>query len=187
MAKKKDNEDSLFIGLGGLLLGAAIASPNTNEVAKIQEYKNNELLFQHFKNNFAAFQAYSVKTNQEKKLIAALGKIRIKQQIRLYPEEHKLFNEAIKLYISEFYRFSSIACAMVIENILKKQFGKMSFAELISKADSENLISKNDRKYMAGLRLDRNDYVHSTEHISAESDAKLVIFITIRLLNNILK
>lgn len=186
MASKNNNEDALFIGLGSLLVGAALASPNMNEVAKMQEFKNNEMLFRHFKSHLKEFQAFLIQNQEENRRIATLGEIRVKQGIQSYPKEGSLFNEAIELYIKGFFRFSSIACTMVIESILKRRFGKMSFAALIDKAESDSILKKNDRNYIDGLRLDRNDHVHSVDHEIDEDHAKLAIIVTTRVLNNIL-
>lgn len=186
MPNNNNNDEAIFIGLTTLLLGAALASPNRNEAAKLQEFKSNELLFRHYKAHLQEFQVFLLHHEAEKKRITTLGKIKINQGIQAYPKERTLFNEAIELYIKGFFRFSCIACSMVIESILKKRFGKMNFATLIDKAQTDGILRTNDRNYIDGLRLDRNDNVHSVDHVIGEEDAKLAIIVTTRVLNNIL-
>lgn len=187
MAKQKEsNDNTLLVGLGSLFLGAAMAGPSKDDAARIQEFRRNELLFNHYKKNLPDFQAFLIQKETERKRIVSLGKIRVKPSIQAHPTERQLFNNAIQLYIQGFFRFSVIACAMAIESLLKKKYGVKKFVELIEKAEEEGILAKNDRKYIDGLRLDRNVNIHSVEEDVTQENAKLAILVAIRVLNAIL-
>jgi len=193
--KQKDDEGNDFgTILVSTLLGIAIGAPSQvtkqklkyfdDNKAEFRFFQQNRLVFHEFLNQKQDFENFKKEQAIKHHRIISLGTTRIDSNIQSYPNANELFGEIVHMYASGFFRATCVFAAALIERILKEEFGDKKFVDLINEANSKNLISNNDKNYLHGLRLDRNDYVHSTSQQMTEEDAKFVILLTIRLLNN---
>lgn len=196
MAKKNSNSDnSVLIGLSAFLVGTALAQPSQQNAQKLNEFKSQEHLFYQFQQNYYDFQDYLVNRKLfdefknerilKNKRWESLGEMKINQRIRNFPEICDFFNEGVNMFLEGFFRNSCISCAIVMEALLKEKFGNGRLVELIDLAKNEGLISQSDKHYLHGIRVDRNDFVHTIDQKVSENDAQIVILITAKIINKI--
>lgn len=193
--KNEGGGDGFLIGLGALLFGVALAQPSKEQTDIVKEYKSKEQLFHYFKQNYhefhdylrdrKLFEEYKYHRLVKNKRWQSLGNPNLNQNINNYPVIRDFFNDAVKMYLEGFFRNSCISCAIVIEALLKKKFGEKRLVQLIDEAENSQIINRNDKHYLHGIRLDRNDYVHTINDGVAENDAKIVILITGKIINKI--
>ncbi len=198
MAKKKNEEssdNSALIGIGAFLIGAALAKPSQDSVQELNQFKSNEFLFDQYKLNYHDFQQYLrdrnlfdkfkkeriIKNNRWKNL----GDLKINQRVSNSPKTRNFFNEAVNMYFEGFFRSACISCAIVMEALLKNKFGDKKLVELIDEAKNSQMISDSEKHYLHGIRLNRNDFVHTIDQEVSENDAKIVILITSKIINKI--
>lgn len=196
MAKKNSNGDnSVLIGLGAFLVGSALAQPSQQNVQKLNEFKSQEHLFYQFQQNYYDFQDYLIDRKQfdefknmrilKNKRWESLGEMKINQRITNFPKICDFFNEGVNMFLEGFFRNACISCAIVMEALLKEKFENGRLVELINQAKNENLISQSDKHYLHGIRVDRNDFVHTIDEKVSENDAQIVILITAKIINKI--
>jgi len=195
MPKKKtssENDISALIGIGAFLLGAALLKPTQDNV---NLYKSNEYLFNQFKDNYNefcqysndknSFQAFQLENQNKVRRWNALGNLQVNQRLNNFPNIANFYNQAIQLYLSGFFRNACISSAITMEALLRQQFNNQRFVDLIKSANNSNIISNSDKSYLDGIRMDRNDYVHTLNQQTEENDAKVVIIITTKIINEI--
>ncbi len=185
MAKKEENDNSALIGIGAFLIGAALAQPSKENAQKLNQLKSNEYLFNQFQLNYHDFQSYLNERTIKNKRWESLGELKINQRIANHPEIQNFFNEAVNMFFEGFFRGACISCAIVMEALLKENFGDKRFVDLIDEAKDANMLSNSEKHYLHGIRLDRNDFVHTINHEAGENDAKVVILITSKIINKI--
>lgn len=198
MAKKKEdsNDSAVLWTIGAFLVGSALTQPTKDSINQFNFHRSQDQLFDQYKLHYNEFLSYLTDKNliqdfkKEKRLkesrLSSLGNIGINPKIANYPNIRQFLDEAIQLFLNGYFRNSCISCAIVMESLLKLKFPNLKFVDLIKEANQQGLISKSDKSHLDGIRLDRNDFVHSLNHNANENDAKIIILITSRILNKVL-
>ena len=192
----QNGNDLGLVVLSGLAV-AALTTPSLEQKQKLQyfEANENEIYYFHdirpqfdeFLRHKSSYETYQREQISKNHRLLSLGNTTIDSSINNYTNAAETFDDSKKMFVNGFYRGSFISAIITIESILKEEFGRKRFIDLVDEAASKNLISESDKNHLHGLRLDRNDYIHTLSEIITEENAKIVILLTVRLLNNFLK
>lgn len=161
-----NDEQEWAMILGGLI-GARLAAPKPQDKQELQEYRNLK-------------QLLALRSQR-------LGNLPSLELLRSKSQYYNVFIEAYNSHLYGFFRSSSILCASLIESLLKEKYQKKTLAELIEEAKTQNLISVGEYHYLHGLRCERNNIVHAVFNEVKEEDSALILRMTIKLLDKILK
>ena len=192
---KNNDDNSAFFGIGAFLIGAMIAQPSQEKTRKLNEFQHNEPLFNQFKYSYDDFIVYLEERSlfdefkNEQFLINRrlqnLGELKISERLKNDQQIIGYFDEALHLYLKGHFKYSCVSCAILIEILLKKRFGDKRFVDLINEASKADIITKSDTHHLQAIRLDRNDYVHSIGQEVSEVDSKIILLISIKIINKI--
>ena len=148
------------------LVGAILAAPKQEEKQELEYYRNIK-------------QQISAR-------IEKIGNLEISRKLIPKPLLYNLFKEACNMFSYGSFRGASVFSVVVIENILREKYKEDNFKKLIEKAKNDNLIELNDKHYLDGLRVDRNNLIHDASRKINENESLFLIQLSIRIMNKIL-
>jgi hypothetical protein len=171
--------------LTSVAFGYAIGLPSSIDRKNLKFVKDNSKLIKDFASNRGDYAKFKVSKESFKTGIKQLEPIPDIKSFKLSSSIEKTIFESIQLYAQRYYRWSYLAAASVVENILRGQMQGSDFNSIITAAEKEQLISKSDFHFLHAIRIDRNGFIHDLSKTPSIGDAKTMLCVVFNLLPKI--